>query len=236
MNTSIQCLIVDDEPLAAEVLRDYVGQVPQLALVDICHDSMQAFEVINRAPVDLLFLDVEMPKMNGIEFIKSISQTPEIILTTAFREYALEGYEIEVLDFLLKPISFGRFFKSVNKYLKKYKHESPKEERNKAKGSGGSIYVYSDKKHVKVYLDKILYVESIKDYVRIHTLDKNIISKDTISRYEQLLPASFIRIHRSYIVNTSMISAFTHHDIEIGKIEIPIGGSYKKAVIAYLKK
>ena len=127
MNKRINCLIVDDEPLAAEVLKDYVSQVPQLVLVDICHDSMQAFEVINREPVDLLFLDVEMPKMNGIEFIKSISKTPEIILTTAFREYALDGYEIEVLDFLLKPISFGRFFKAVNKYLKQYNKESPKE-------------------------------------------------------------------------------------------------------------
>ncbi|MEM6803693.1 MAG: LytTR family DNA-binding domain-containing protein [Bacteroidota bacterium] len=236
MNPPIKCLIVDDEPLAAEVLRDYVGQVPQLSVVDICHDSMQAFEVINREPVDLLFLDVEMPKMNGIEFIKSISQKPEIILTTAFREYALDGYEIEVLDFLLKPISFGRFFKSVNKYLKQRKQENPKEEVEESKNAGGSIYVYSGKKHVKVYLDKILYIESIKDYVRIHTLEKNIISKDTISRYEKLLPASFIRIHRSYIVNSSMISAFTHQDIEIGKIEIPIGASYKKAVIAYLKK
>ena len=235
MKSPIKCLIVDDEPLAAEVIEDYVKQIPQLSLVGSCQDTMKAFEILNTEQVDLIFLDVEMPQMNGIEFIRSLSNPPQVILTTAFREYAIEGYEIEVLDYLLKPISFGRFFKSVNKYLKLNQKEEVKESSEGLEKPRGSIYVYADKKHVKVYLDRILYIESIKDYVRIHTTGKNIISKDTISRYEKLLPDAFVRIHRSYIVNSSMISAFTHHDIEIGDIEIPIGASYKKSVIEYLK-
>ncbi len=235
MNQVFNCLIVDDEPLAINVIKGYIEQVPQLTLVTTCPDAIQAFQVISQQQIDLVFLDIEMPGINGIDFIKSLAQPPAIILTTAYREYAIESYEIDVVDYLLKPISFTRFFKAINKYLKLVTDTAPNSSSSINKQSG-SIYVYSNKKNVKVNFDDILYIESIKDYVKIHTKNKSIISKDTITRYESLLPNSFFRVHRSYIINSTKISAFTQHDIEIGEKEIPIGISYKKKVVELLKK
>ena len=234
MNQKIKCLIVDDEPLAITVLKEFLEKVPQLELVNTCADALQAFQVISQEKIDLVFLDIEMPGLNGIDFIKSLANPPSIILTTAYREYAMESYEIEVVDYLLKPISFSRFFKAINKYLKSI-NNAVFEQAVEQKTSQGSIYVYSNKKNIKVYLEDILYIESLKDYVRIHTSQQQITSKDTISRYEELLPNSFLRVHRSFIINTEKISAFTQHDIEIGVQEIPIGSSYKKRVIELLK-
>ncbi len=234
MNQKIKCLIVDDEPLAIMVLKDFLEKVPQLELITTCADALQAFQVLNQEAIDLVFLDIEMPGLNGIDFIKSLANPPAIILTTAYREYAMESYEIEVVDYLLKPIAFSRFFKAINKYLKSVNNLAL-EQTVEQKTSQGSIYVYSNKKNIKVYLDDILYLESLKDYIRIHTSEQQIVSKDTISRYEELLPDSFLRVHRSFIINTEKISAFTQHDIEIGTKEIPIGSSYKKRVMQLLK-
>lgn len=233
MSEVIKCLIVDDEPLAVDIIKGYVEQVPQLELIGTCNDAMGAFKVINEQPVDLIFLDIEMPGINGISFIKSLANPPAVILTTAFREYAFESYEIEVVDYLLKPISFDRFFKAINKHLKS-KTSAPEIPVAPAK-TGGSIYVYSNKKNLKVYFDDILYVESIKDYITIHTNDGQVISKNTITNFEELLPVVFLRIHRSFIVNTAKITAYTHQDIEIGDKEIPIGASYKRVVLEQLK-
>jgi len=233
MSKKIRCLIVDDEPLGIDIIKDYIDRVPQLEIINTCADAMQAFEQLSKENIDLVFLDIEMPGMNGIEFIKSLASPPSVILTTAYREYAMESYEIDVVDYLLKPISFNRFFKAVNKYLNSSNDTSIAPVAVSTNRS--SIFVYSEKKNVKVYLDEILYVESIKDYIRIHTAERTIISKDTISRYDTLLPDAFYRIHRSYIVNTSKITAFTAHDIEIGKLELPIGTSYKKLVSERLK-
>ena len=234
MNQKIKCLIVDDEPLAILVIKEFLEKVPQLELVKTCADALQAFQVLSQEKIDLVFLDIEMPGLNGIDFIKSLANPPAIILTTAYREYAMESYEIEVVDYLLKPISFPRFFKAINKYLKSV-NNSTVEQAVEQKSPQGSIYVYSNKKNIKVYLEEILYIESLKDYVRIHTSQQQIMSKDTISRYEELLPSSFLRVHRSFIINKEKISAFTQHDIEIGTQEIPIGSSYKKRVIELLK-
>ena len=235
MSELIKCLIVDDEPLAIGVIKAYIEQVPQLQLITTCSDAMKAFQVLNTQDIDLLFLDIEMPEINGIDFIKSLANPPAIILTTAYREYALQSYEIEVVDYLLKPISFSRFFKAINKYLKSKNDNKVSTTPVSESKKQGSLYVYSNKKNIKVYFDDILYVESVKDYVNIHTTGKNIISKNTITKYEELLPDSFIRVHRSFIVNTSKITAFTHHDVEIGEKEIPIGSSYKKGVMEILK-
>jgi len=236
MKNTFKCLIIDDEPLAIDVIKDYIQQIPQLELVGTCQDAMKAFEIINSQSIDLLFLDIEIPGINGIDFIKSLTNPPSVILTTAFREYALESYEIEVVDYLLKPISFNRFFKAITKFLK------PSAENTLIEGSEpvaslvkGSIYVYSNKKNLKVFFDEILYLESIKDYVTIYTPGKKIITKNTITKYEEMLPDRFFRVHRSFIVNSSKISAYTHQDIEIGDKEIPIGTSYKRKVIEKLK-
>jgi len=227
-------LIVDDEPLAIGVIKDYIERVPQLELVKTCSDAMEALQAINNYRIDLLFLDIEMPAMNGIDFLRSLTNPPQVILTTAFRKYAFDSYDVDVIDYLLKPISFNRFFKSISKYIKLNSSRSQASNIEKTTPSkSSSIYVYADKKNVKVYLDDIIYIESIKDYVRIHTADKNLISKATITKYENLLPEIFLRIHRSFIVNTAKISAYTQHDVEIDKKEIPIGSSYKKKVAEF---
>ena len=231
----MNCIIVDDEPLAVQLLKGHVEKMPQLTLIGTAANAMEAFELINRQEVNLIFLDIEMPGLNGIEFIKGLYKRPNIILTTAYREYALEGYELDVIDYLLKPISFTRFFKAVSKLSSSHQDSPPLKDAQVALSTRSSMFVYADKKNVKVYFDDILYIESIKDYVRIHTNAGNIISKDTISRYADILPASFLRIHRSYIVNTQKITAFTQHDVEIGSKELPIGVSYKKKVLEFLK-
>ena len=236
MNVSIKCIVVDDEPLAINVIKEYITQVPQLELVTTCTDAIQAYQALNEYSIDLLFLDIEMPQLNGIDFIKSLANPPAVILTTAYRDYALESYEITVVDYLLKPISFSRFFKAVTKYLSTSNKVTNPQATPTSNSQSGSIYVYANKKNIKVYFDEILYLESIKDYVRIYTTGKNIITKDTISKYEMLLPNSFMRIHRSFIVNSAKITAFTSHDIEIDEKELPIGTSYKKRIIELLKK
>jgi len=236
MNAVIKCLIVDDEPLAIEILKGYIDQVSNIHLVATCNSAIEAFQLLNKNKIDLLLLDIEMPEMNGLQFIKSLASPPKVILTTAYREYAIESYEIDVIDYLLKPISLPRFIQAIDKYNERLAiNTSPGKNTPSTTQDGGSMYVYSDKKNIKVNFNDILYIESIKDYIRIHLPDNTIISKDTISRYEEFLPDSFLRIHRSFIINKNHLTAYTQHDVEIGKKEIPIGVSYKKKVIEKLK-
>ena len=235
MSNSIACLIVDDEPLAAKVLKEHISEIPQLELIGVASSAMDAFAILSSQHADLLLLDIQMPNMNGIEFIKSLKSPPSVIITTAYREYAFESYEIEVVDYLLKPISFNRFFKAITKFIGRKEGSVAEKETSEPISNGGSIYVYSNKKNLKVYFDDIQYVESIKDYITIHTSSDQIVSKSTITKFEDLLSDSFIRIHRSFIVNTKHITAYTHQDVELGKVELPIGSSYKQKVIALLK-
>jgi len=233
----IKCLIVDDEPLALLLLQTHISQIPQLEVVASCENPLEAFEILKKEPIDLLFLDIQMPVLTGLEFAKSLQHPPSIIFTTAYREYAVESYELNVVDYLLKPITFSRFFKAINKYLNS-RHQESTSTVNQAAPIDDSptfIYVNANRKHVKVLFQDILYVESLKDYVQIHTIDQRITTKDKISVFEQKLPSHFLRVHRSFIVNRHKVTAFTAHDIEIGKKEIPIGGSYKKEVFKVLK-
>ncbi len=236
MNTPKKCLVIDDEPLAIEIIKGYIDRIPQLEFVQDCTDAMEAFKYLSDHDIDLLFLDIEMPEISGIDFIKNIPSCPPVILTTAYREYAIESYELAVVDYLLKPISFNRFFKAITKFLDLNSVKAGVSSEPKSVNQEKSyMYVYADRKNVKVDLDEILYIESIKDYIRIHMTHQNIIAKDTITRYEHILPHAFLRIHRSYIVNTSKITAFTQQDIEIGPKQLPIGVSYKRQVIDRLK-
>ena len=237
MKKIFNCLIIDDEPLAIKVIKDYVEKTPQLDLSGTCSNGMDAYQMIQDNDIDLLFLDIEMPQFTGIDLAKTLPPSLKIIFTTAHRDYAIESYELDVVDYLLKPISFQRFFKSVTKFLNLSKgitspvaqSETPSREKKDA------IYIYADKKNYKVYLDDILYLESLKDYVRVFTTERSLVTKSTISHYEELLPTDFLRIHRSFIVNKNKISAYTNQDVEIGKKEIPIGVSYKKEVAQNLK-
>lgn len=237
MNRKIRCIVVDDEPLAIGLLEKHIQQFSQLELVASCWNAIQAFEILKTAPIDLIFLDIQMPQLDGIEFVKSLPSPPSIIFTTAYREYAVESYELDVVDYLLKPITFNRFFKSINKYLNKTEHllHTNIPPTNTNSSSPAYMYVNANRKYVKVHFQDILYIESLKDYVRIHTSTQKIMTKDKISLFEHKLPDYFIRVHRSFIVNTHKITAFTHQDIEINTIEVPIGISYKKEVLHLLK-
>jgi len=231
----IKCLIVDDEPLAIKLIKGHIEQIPGLELVASYKNPLEAFESLRIEPVDLIFLDIQMPVLTGIDFVKSMQSPPGIIFTTAYRNYAAESYELDVIDYLIKPITFTRFFKAVAKFSNQYQQSDRQAEISAAtKFSNDYIYVNSNKKHIKVEFEQILYVESIKDYVRIHTQEKSIITKDKISGFEKKLPPVFLRVHRSFIVNTNKITAFTKHDIEINEREIPIGRSYKDEILRQL--
>jgi len=232
---SIKCLIIDDEPLAIDVIKNHLEQISEIELLETFQNPLKAFEFIKDHQVDLIFLDIEMPILTGVDFVKSLENPPKIIFTTAHRDYAVVSYELNVIDYLLKPISFIRLFKAVNKYkvlTGSQTTEIPGEE----EASHDHIYVNSNKKFIKISFDEILYVESIKDYVRIHLADKMVITKGSIGSFLTKLPKKFIRIHRSFIVNTTKVTAFTSLDVEIGSKEIPIGTSYKNDTINFLKE
>lgn len=233
MNT--KCIVIDDEPLAIKVLEQHIIKIPDLDLVATFKNPVDALEVLKKESIDLIFLDIQMPLITGIDFVKSTPLHAKVIFTTAHRDYAIESFELDIIDYLLKPISFSRFLKAINKY--KQGLLSTQDQRSLVKPSITSthIFVNTNRRFVKIEFDQILYIESIKDYVRIHTTGKAIITKDKISAFIEKLPDSFLRVHRSYIVNTNKITAFTAKDIEIEKIEIPIGEHFKSGVLAALK-
>jgi DNA-binding LytR/AlgR family response regulator len=225
----LKCLIIDDEPLARDVIENYLTNFSFIKLVAKCDNALIALDWIKKQKIDLVFLDVSMPFISGIEFIRTLKNPPAVILTTAHKEFALEGYELNVVDYLLKPISIERFLKAINK-LNLDLPETPKPVITNAMNDS-FIYVKSEKKNVKILLKEILFIESLKDYIKIHTIDKTIITQVPISTIEQRLPDNFLRVHRSFIVAKDKISAYTQHDIEIGKLQIPIGRNYKTIVV-----
>ena len=224
----LKCLIIDDEPLAQNVIENYLESFSFMRLIAKCDNALIALEWIKKQKIDLIFLDVSMPFLSGIDFIRTLRNPPAIILTTAHKEFAVESYELNVLDYLLKPISFERFLKAINK-LKIDTSEIIKPGIIDIKNDS-FIYVKSEKKNVKILLKDILFIESLKDYIKIHTIDKMIMTQVPISTIEQRLPDNFLRIHRSFIVAKDKITAYTQHDLEIGKFQIPIGRNYKAVV------
>jgi len=236
MTQHYNCIIVEDEPLAAEVLQDYIRQVPFLDLKGVCNDAIFAMELLQRQPVDLVFLDIHLPKLKGFEFINTLKHRPHIIITSAYHEYALQGYEYNVVDYLLKPIEFNRFLMAVNKL-----RLSPVPEMRISSllqpGDRAHLFFNVSKKKVKVYLDDILYTESLKEYIRIFTSNKTILTKFQLGQIEELLAKNnFLRIHRSFIVAKDKIDAFTATDVEINGKQIPIGRSYKEQVQSVMDK
>lgn len=222
----IKCILVDDEPPAIDLLKKHISALSDLEIVASCYSAIEASEAIKKEKVDLLFLDIQMPVLTGLDFLKTTRHLPKVILTTAHREYALEGYELDVVDYLLKPISFERFFKAIQRYYQQV--EQPIISTSSGAQLVDHIYVNINKKHHKVFFEDILYIESLKDYVRIHTNNKPLIVKGNIGAILQKLPGErFVRIHRSYIVALDKVTAYTQLDIEIGGIEVPIGQTYK---------
>lgn len=230
---NIRCLVVDDEPLAREIIRRYIAEVPMLDLAGECSNAIQAMGFLQQHPVDLLFLDIRMPQLSGIDLMKILKHPPKVIFTTAHQEYALEGYDLDVVDYLLKPIQLDRFLKSVHKATQL--NYFPEQAAVKEIKQEGFVYFRADRKMVKVMLDDIFFVESMKDYVKINTALGIIVTKQSISSVEDMLPEHlFIRTHRSFIVSLSKIRSYTSELIELDKTEIPIGKLFRNGVLKML--
>ncbi|MFK7923938.1 MAG: LytR/AlgR family response regulator transcription factor [Bacteroidia bacterium] len=241
---NIRCVIVDDEPLALDVLESYIDKIDHLDLVARLDNAVEAFNLLNREEVDLLFLDIQMPRLSGIELLRNISNPPKVIFTTAYRDYALQGYELDVMDYLLKPISFDRFLKAVNKLnrdqLTSNITPSPTPSLESIPANQyeeAFLYLKADKKMVKILLKDILYIESLKDYIRVKTNHKTVTAYQRISFMEEKLPENrFLRIHRSFIVAKDKIDAFSPPSVEIGDITLPIGRNYRSEVLKSLNE
>ena len=232
-----KCLIVDDEPLARELIRGHVEKLENFEILAECSDAMKALQVLREKQIDLMFMDIQMPQITGIEFLKTLKHQPKVIITTAYREYALEGFELDVVDYLLKPITFERFLKSVNKYYQMIQDDVQVVSNTVADKmqDDSFIYIKENKKVVKVYLSEIKYIEGLSEYVQIYTDKRKIITKTSMTQMEEKLTSErFLRIHKSYIVSISKIEAFTANTIEIQGKELPIGRSFKNGVISAL--
>lgn len=223
-----RCLIVDDEELARNLIKRHLSQLDDFEVVATCASAIEASKVLAEQKIDLMFLDIEMPVLKGTEFVKNLSQTPEVIFTTAYREYAVDGFDLNAVDYLLKPIVFGRFFKAIEKFRASRKPETNSFPSSTSAPRKEFIFVRKNRKQIKVILDDVLYVDSLKDYINIHLTEGQHVIKAALSSFETELDDRFIRVHRSYIVNRDKLTAYTRNDIEIGDIEIPIGDRYKE--------
>ncbi|BCY27360.1 LytR/AlgR family response regulator transcription factor [Flavobacterium okayamense] len=231
------CIIVDDEMAAREILESYVSQTTPLNYCGNCKNAIEAFAILNKMPIDLIFLDINMPEISGLAFAKSINKNIKIIFTTAHREHALDGFDLQAVDYLLKPISFERFLKAVNKFLGENSISNFSNLKEIEIEKNDFLFVRADRKMVKIDFSDILYIESLSDYIKINTSKKTIITRETISNIEAKLPVDlFIRIHRSYIISLNNIESFTSEFIEINKTALPISRSYKKSVLEILEK
>lgn len=232
---TLKCLIVDDEPMARDVVRRYIEQVSSLQVAGEFGNAIDATLFLQANSVDIIFLDIRMPQLTGTDFVRSLRNVPKIIFTTAHKEYAHEGFELDVVDYLLKPIRFDRFLRAVNKAFPSRQHEE--EAATYAAGpdtkfASPFIYLKVDRKMIKVMLDEILYIESDKDYVKIFTTGSTIITRQTISSVEAMLSENkFFRIHRSFIVSLARIKSYSNETVEIANKELPIGKLYRNSFL-----
>ncbi|MEX1383158.1 LytR/AlgR family response regulator transcription factor [Lutibacter sp.] len=236
MNKNIQCIIVDDEPVAREILENHLNKIEAVTVVAACKNAIEAFNQLNSNTIDLIFLDINMPEISGLSFAKSINTNIKVIFTTAYREYAVDGFNLQAVDYLLKPISFERLLQAVNKYLGEKSIEVIENSAEIIQEKSDFIFVRADRKMIKINFSEINYIESLSDYIKIHLVNKTIVTRETITNIEAKLPQKeFLRIHRSYIVSISKIESFTNEFIEINKKALPISRSYKKEVLFKLE-
>lgn len=227
----IFCLIVDDEPLAVKLISSHIQQIGTMEIVASCKNALQALEILRNEQVDLMFLDIRMPQINGLDFLRTLNHPPKVILTTAYREYALEGFELDVVDYLLKPITFERFIKSVNKYFERIEKPLLLHTTAMPVPAESFILVRDNKTNFKIFLNDILYIEAFGEYMKIHTPEKVHLSRETMHELEEKLPRMhFLRVHKSFIVPVQKITAFSTYSVYIQKLEIPVGRSYKDTV------
>ena len=232
-----KCMIVDDEPLAINVLESYISVVPNLELAATCTNALEALKVIQTKKIDILFLDIQMPQLTGTEFLRSIRKPPRVIFTTAFKDYALEAFELEAVDYLLKPVSLERFIKAIHKIDNKTEPLETTGQEDNTKQGQPFLYFRVDRKMVRVLLEEIIYIESLKDYIKI-VRERNapLVVKQSISSLEEMLPRhQFLRMHRSYIIAVAKVNSFTQEYIELNGNEIPVGRAYQHQLAHLLK-
>jgi len=233
MKTS--CIIVDDEPLARSAIRAILSRFDNITVEAECEDSFEALKILQQKKIDLMFLDIQMPEVSGLDFLRSLKQAPAVILTTAYKQYAIEGYELDVVDYLLKPVSADRMMKALDKFYHR-QHTGVSNVTLHEAADDSTMTIRSNRKNIVINYHDILYIMSMKDYIQIFTQEQKYITQMAIGELESQLPAGkFLRIHRSYIVNLSKVTAFTSLDVEIGKVELPIGRSYQGLVFNTLK-
>ncbi|MFH1050949.1 MAG: LytTR family DNA-binding domain-containing protein [bacterium] len=232
-----KCIAVDDEPLALDIIEDYIKKIEFLELEAKCTSALEALQILKEKPVDLIFLDIQMPDLSGFEMLESLTKNPLVIFTTAYDDYAVESYNYNAIDYLIKPFSFSRFLKAIDKA-----HEHLASQKVKI-GSGKNgkkldfIFVNADSKNVKIFLDNILFLKGLSDYIELHTVEKKYIIRDNLKDVEQMLsPSDFTRVHKSYIVSISKIDFVEGNIIKIGDEEIPIGRSYRNILLNIINK
>ena len=234
----IRCLAIDDEPLALELLEDNISKVPFLKLVAACDNAIEAMKIMQQEPVDLLFLDIQMPGLTGLQFIQSMPAPPMIILITAYEKYALEGFNLAVTDYLVKPVSLDRFIKACNKANQLFELKT-QQKTGSATATPGYFFVNVDYSLLKITITDIVYIEGLKDYIKIHlkSTSRPVVTRMPVKTIEEQLPSlEFIRIHRSYIVSVAFITAIRKSSIFIDALELPVGDSYREAVTALTGK
>ncbi|MFD2917930.1 LytR/AlgR family response regulator transcription factor [Psychroserpens luteus] len=234
-NHTLSCLIVDDESIAREIIATHLSKIKNIHIVASCSNALEAFNHISNQQIDLVFLDINMPEISGISFAKSINSDIKVIFTTAYRDYAVEGFELKAVDYLLKPISFERLKKALDTYFDIYGNVT--DTNTSTHDISDFMFVRSDRKMIKINYGSIFYIESYSDYLKIHLEDQTIVTRETISSIEAKLPKHlFLRIHRSYIISIQCIQSFTNEHININEQALPISRSYKKEVLKQLEK
>jgi len=233
----IRCIAVDDEPLALRVIESHIEKMQDIELIAKCSNAIDAFAVLKNKKIDLIFLDIQMPELTGLDFLKTLQNPPHVIFTTAYRNYAIDAFDLDVLDYLLKPISFERFLKSINKFYNRKKESitNIKQNANSYHDTSSFIYIKKGKSMVKILVNNIIYIESLKDYVKIHTKEQTYLTKQQIKVFEEILPEDkFLRIHKSFIISLNSITSFSPSKIEINQTILPIGRTYKSLVLKKL--
>ncbi|HEX2605909.1 MAG TPA: LytTR family DNA-binding domain-containing protein [Flavisolibacter sp.] len=233
----LRCLLIDDEPMALKVLQSHIAQIDGLEVAGLCRNAVDAIKVLHQKTVDVLFLDIKMPMIIGTDFLRNLSHPPKVIFVTAFRDYAVEGFELNAVDYLVKPVSFERFLKAVDKLQRSDKDKKPfPDEQAYHSNPGAFVYLKAEKAMQKVFVQDIVYVESWKDYVQLYFKGgKKLLVKQSISAMEHLLSEhQFIRVHRSYIVSLEKVTGYTSAALTLPLGEIPIGRLYKQAVMNHL--
>jgi DNA-binding LytR/AlgR family response regulator len=233
----LRCLLIDDEPPALKILASYISNINGLEIVGQCKNALEALDVLNQHTVDVIFLDIKMPKILGTEFLKNLSHPPKVIFVTAYRDYAVEGYELDAVDYLVKPVSFERFFKAITKLNRMMGKETISTSVDYKSNPEAFVYLKVDKDMKKIFVNDIVYIESWKDYIKLFLVNgKNLIVKQTITAMENLLSEhKFMRVHRSYMVSINKISGYNGISVQLETKEIPIGRLYKQVVMEKLQ-